>query len=410
MIKSDAIMEIRRNHSKSLDIQSKITDNSNRAKYTLKRKPIGKGSFATVYYATDVNMTEYAIKRISIEKLDQTRIDKFVMELEISSKMEHENIVKCYEIFKTSSDWSIVSEYCNYGTFSDLISELNKLTDYKQKENLGFYYLCQLKNALKYLNVNNIIHRDLKPMNILMTKDKKLDEEVIVKLADFGFARYFNDIYNKTENEDMISTICGSPIYMAPELLIDMKYNLKADLWSFGVIMYELLYGKNPYNCPKNISHLKDLIMKQEIKFPEYYSNNCVDLMKKILQTNPDDRISWIDFFDHSWFRNMPFPPDEKVDDDQIFEFDDDSNDERQEQPIKSLNAFNYIENYVDKNERSNIVNSDREITMMESTGSNIRSSTSDPSVKTYKESYAGSVVKILYDSVGYIFGQGRSI
>lgn len=94
-------------------------------KYKLCKNPIGKGAFSTVYYATDVHMQEYAIKRIIISKLEQSRLSKFLLELDISVKINHENIVKCYEIFKTSIHWYIVSEYCNYGTFVDLITILH---------------------------------------------------------------------------------------------------------------------------------------------------------------------------------------------------------------------------------------------------------------------------------------------
>lgn len=431
--------------SKSLDMkhgllrnnQSKLYNNNHVQKtiYNIKKEPIGKGSFATVYYATGPDMQPYAIKRINVSKLQTNRLNKFLLELDISSQMEHENIVKCHEIFKTEKYWNIVSEYCNHGTFADLIQAIQKIdqTDeklyYKQKEKLGQYYLTQLKNALKYIHENNIIHRDLKPMNILLTRTNDTNDEIVVKLADFGFARFFEPtIGNNTSGfDDMISTICGSPIYMAPELLIDNKYNLKADLWSFGVIMYEFLYGTNPYNFPQNIAHLKTLIETQKIKYDECYSNVAIDLMKKLLQTDPKNRITWEEFFAHEWF-NIP---------------NNQSNEQLDEQceigppmtPIPDLSKlpsnipfFDYLENNLAQTETmiqtaaiihsptmgKRIKSVKSELDMDEFVVVDPDSGTESigidhPQIRTYNETYASSVIKIFTDTIYMLVGQPKS-
>lgn len=423
-----------------------------KVKYTIKKTPdnkdcLGRGSFATVFYATDRLGDEYAIKRIELSTLDPMRYDKFMLELDISVKLTHPNIVKCFEVFKTSSFWYIVTEYCNYGTFADLIKALMK-TDYKTKEHLCQYYLEQFKNALKYLHKNNIVHRDLKPMNILMTKVKTSDGsvEVIVKLADFGFARYFETRQNSSSGyDDMVSTICGTPIYMAPELLINRKYNTKADMWSFGVIMYELLYGTNPYNFPKSLANLSKAMMEQKIIYENVYSKNCINLMKSLLQVNPEDRIEWEDFFDHKWFTSDLEKEDsdseeinesEDDSDEQIFGFDDDIKNSKPPlhktkirhvaETDKSLihpksMTFDYIENYIatPKVDAINIPrgkNTDMplgKITDMSLGKINMREinnkQTKQSKVKTYEETVAGSVINILSSSISYLFGQGRS-
>jgi len=434
----ESIMDNKGPRSKSLDLTASMfghktaDDFDPRLKYKIKKTPIGKGSFSTVFLATDLSDNEYAIKRIELSKLDPARHDKFLLELDISAKINHPNIVKCFEVFKTSSYWYIVNEYCNYGTFSDLAKAVAKLEP-KKKEELCNHYLKQLRDALKYLHKNNIIHRDLKPMNILMTKinTSPSAKEVVVKLADFGFARYFeNKPQNVSGYEDMVSTICGSPIYMAPELLIDMKYNTKADLWSFGVIMYELLYGINPYNYPKTISDLRKVIIEQKIIFNKIYSNSCISLMKKLLQVDPEIRISWNNFFTHKWFERdfemhesdsdsdtdieHDYIKSKDVDVD-IFRLEEDDHAEKpmlsktkifdkSTYPAKSLVA-NCIENYVDTPTKP--ISSAIDIPRPKKSESD--ASSKNKKISTYEETIIGSTVRILSDSIGYLFSQAKS-
>ena len=445
--------------SKSLEIKklklSSCLEHSTGPKthYKLRKEPIGRGSFSTVYYATCPDMHEYAIKRISVAKLQQNRLSKFLLELDISKQMDHDNIVKCHEIFKTSTHWYIVSEYCNYGTFSDLISAI-KNVDVKKKENLVHYYLNQLKNALYYLNINNIIHRDLKPMNILLTRTDKTDNEVIIKLADFGFARFFeHNPANTTGYDDMVATVCGSPIYMAPELLINDKYNIKADLWSFGIIMYELLYGVNPYNFPKSIAHLKELMEKKEIRFDPCYSDKTINLIKSLLQVDPIKRIGWEEFFNHDWFKTIPNeeemmpqidkdPSLEDVADKYDFEFEFEEDIKKVKpcvdhqivsQKQKMPNFINYLEEYLADSKNSAILQSSHsphspygkgcqpsmgkpiksiksELDMSEFVVVDLENGTetidlNHPQIHTYQETYTSSIIKIFTDSIGYIFG-----
>jgi serine/threonine protein kinase len=270
-------------------------------KYKIKtRSPIGEGAFSTVYHAVDKTGAEYAIKCISLKKIENYNIDKFLLELKISTVLKHPNIVKSYEVFKTAKNWYIVTEYCSGGTLLNIMKKLNNLTSqHSDKELICNKYLTQLRHALKYLYKSNIVHRDLKPANILIAGNNN----DILKLADFGFSRYFNSEEGTQETQEfMMTSFCGTPLYMAPELLINKKYNNKADLWSFGVIMYEMLYGTNPYNYPKNLSNLLDLIQTKEITYENVYSDQCLNLLKSLLQTDPKNRIDWKDFFRHQWF------------------------------------------------------------------------------------------------------------
>lgn len=272
-----------------------------RTKYKLRQKPIGKGAFSTVYLGSDNLENLVAIKQIPVSKIQESYIEQFFRELEISMKLDHPNIVKCHEIFRSEKYWYIVNEYCDYGTLRDLNANFGNY-DLKSREIAVKKILIELKNALHYLISNNIIHRDLKPTNILLKTNNQDKNCIMVKLADFGFARHFTNEISNDGYDEMIKTICGSPIYMAPEMLINLQYNMKADLWSFGVIMYELLYRINPFLFPKNMPELRKFIIEQKINYENYFTQNCIDLMKQLLSVNPEERISWQNFFSHQWF------------------------------------------------------------------------------------------------------------
>ena len=380
--------------SKSLDVNN-ITIGDPSLKYKLS-KQIGVGSFSIVYYATDNQMNEFAVKQIPLSKFAKMKLNILTRELNISLQMNHHNIVKAHEIFKTDINWYIVSEYCNFGTLADLKANLDEVSNI-DKEKLCKYYLKQLMKALEYLNKNNIVHRDLKPKNILLTKDRKNNNAVTVKLADFGLARYFDVKPGvMSGNEFMTSTYCGTPLYMAPEILIDSKCNLKADLWSFGVIMYELLYGYAPYDYPKTIPDLQELIKSKSIEFKKIYSKECIDLLQKLLQVDPKARIEWSDFFDHKWFKSKEQQPEIRTDD--VFKFDEDI---ELEDEIQKNMTSDYFNNDVD----SNLSNSSDDFVII--TDSIKLEEICNVPVR--RETYTGSVIKILSDSISYIWGQAKS-
>jgi serine/threonine protein kinase len=165
----------------------------------------------------------------------------------------------------------------------------------------------QLKNALHELHTKNIIHRDLKPDNILFNIE---NEKMVLKLADFGFSRLYDiDQIDAFGNAPLIRTICGTPIYMAPELLLKETYNIKADLWSVGVILYEMMYGFVPFYNATTIKELRNCASKNEIQFGQKikYSDELIDLVKRLLIADSTKRINFIDFFNHDWFNESVF-------------------------------------------------------------------------------------------------------
>jgi serine/threonine protein kinase len=184
-------------------------------------------------------------------------------------------------------------DYYEYGDLS------NFLKKQPLKEKFTRKYMKQLSNGLKYLLNNNILHRDLKPQNILLSKNYD------IKITDFGFATYYT-------KDTIINTLCGSPMYMAPEIITKNGYDYKSDLWSVGIILYEMLHGYTPFNVQNFIELIKE-IKKKNIIIKVVVSEECTDLIYSLCKTNPDERISWNDFFDHKWFDNDEIINDENT-------------------------------------------------------------------------------------------------
>jgi serine/threonine-protein kinase ULK/ATG1 len=246
---------------------------------------LGKGSFSRVYLGKNIiNNEEVAVKIINISKCNQyIDINK---EIEILRELHHENIVKLEDSILKDEQLYIILEYCSLG---DLNKFFNKVAI---KEIYVKHYAKQIIDGLMYLSSKNIMHRDIKPHNIL------LKNIYTIKLTDFGFAKHYN-------NTDMTSTLCGSPIYMAPEIMKLKNYNYKADIWSLGVVLYELLFAEHPFTA-RNHFELVKVIENNEVKFLDYpaISNECKQFITILLNKNPLKRASFNDIVNHQWLKN----------------------------------------------------------------------------------------------------------
>jgi serine/threonine protein kinase len=254
--------------------------------YIINRKRIGKGSFSTIYkgYSTKNNQV-YAIKEIVVDKKQNKSLVK--RELSVLKTLDHPSIVKLHDVIIDTSYNNIyfVLDYYPKGDFS-------KFLDNKPlKEKFCKKYLKQLAEGLEYLLNKDILHRDLKPQNILLTN------EYNIKITDFGFAK-------QIDKNSLINTLCGSPMYMAPEIINKKEYDIKSDLWSVGVILYEMVYGQVPYNVGTFVELIKK-INKGNINYHIkniVVSDSCLELMTSLLTKEPEYRMNWEDFFNHRWF------------------------------------------------------------------------------------------------------------
>ena len=284
--------------------------------YIVDRKRIGKGSFSTIYKCRH-NITNkiYALKEITIDKNKNKKKLSIKREFEIMRKLNHNNIVKIHDVIidtQLNNIYFIMDYYEN----GDLSYFLNKQP---LKEKFTRKYMKQLSNGLKYLLDNNILHRDLKPQNILLSKNYD------IKITDFGFATYYT-------KDTIINTLCGSPMYMAPEIITRNGYDYKSDLWSVGIILYEMLHGYTPFNVQNFIELIKE-IKKKDIQIKVDISEDCRELIYSLCKTNPIERISWNDFFNHRWFDNDEILTDENT----LFNFSFNSS-------LPNINKFNINE------------------------------------------------------------------
>ena len=192
---------------------------------------LGIGSYGRVYLVTNkFNNKKYALKVINKNKLMQIYSDCRLVqnEVEIHSKLNHPNIIRLYNMKETENEIQILLEYAEKGSLFDLIQKTNGLDELK-----AFEYFIQIVNAVYFIHQNNIIHRDIKPENIL------IDENNALKLCDFGWAKELN--VNKR------ATFCGTMEYMAPEIVGSEMYDFSVDIWSLGILLYELIMGHSPF-------------------------------------------------------------------------------------------------------------------------------------------------------------------
>ncbi|KAJ7050177.1 kinase-like protein [Mycena amicta] len=315
---------------------------------------IGKGSFATVYkgYHEEDNRT-VAIKTVLRSKLSPKLFENLQSEIQILKSLSHRHITKLIEIVRTERNIYLIMEYCSGGDLTNYIKTRGKVESLKYAPSPGaalqWYphpksggldeivvrsFLRQLARALKFLRHRHLVHRDIKPQNLLLNPAPP--EELarghpigvpILKVADFGFAR-------SLPNAMMAETLCGSPLYMAPEILRYQKYDAKADLWSVGAVLYEMAVGRPPFRAANHIDLLKKIEQSKGIRFPDedpkalaknpnepppVVPEDIKRLIRMLLKQIPAERADFDQFFGSAALAKSKFPrpePDAGDDDD----------------------------------------------------------------------------------------------
>ena len=252
-------------------------------------KELGVGSFGKVYLVYHkVTKAKYALK--TIDKLDEVNYEEksyFSREIEIMYKLNHPNICKLYSHFEDDNYCYFLLQYIPKGSAYDIIPK-----DGKTQKNVKLVasIMKDLISAIYYLHNMNppIIHRDIKPENIL------LDENSKAYLTDFGWSNYIR-------NNRVRSTICGTPLYLPPEMVAESGHNEKADIWCIGVLLFELITGKVPFDG-NDYTTVKYNIMKLNISWPSDIDPEIKDLISKILKKNPNERLSIEKILSHNFF------------------------------------------------------------------------------------------------------------
>ncbi|EGR29999.1 protein kinase domain protein [Ichthyophthirius multifiliis] len=262
---------------------SKIIDN-----YILK-EIAGSGQYGKVYKSTHLKTEQvYAIKVIKLEKFKSVpQLHQFTLnEIQTLTKINNPNVITFIEMLRSQNNVYLVYEFCDGGTLEDIIKQKKIICE---KEAIHIFQ--QIINAFKCMFRENILHRDLKPSNILLHNG-------VIKVADFGFCKTL------LSASDLTQTMVGSPIYMAPEILKGCNYNIKADIWSMGVVLFEMLFGYCPYE-DKTIAQLINQIDNKQLVIPKHINNISVqleELLMRMLTIDPDRRIEWNTLLNHPLF------------------------------------------------------------------------------------------------------------
>uniref|UniRef100_A0A1B0AW41 polo kinase n=1 Tax=Glossina palpalis gambiensis TaxID=67801 RepID=A0A1B0AW41_9MUSC len=276
---------------KGTEIPEGLYDSS--AGKTYKRMTFfGKGSFAECYEIVDVATNEVYAGKIVSKKLlmKHKQKERMVQEITIHSSVSHPNIIKYHGFFEDNYNIYIVLELCKKRSMMELHKRRKTITEYECR-----YYIYQLIQGVKYLHDNRIIHRDLKLRNLL------LNDMLHVKIGDFGLA-------TRIEYEgERKQTLCGTPNYIAPEILTKKGHSYEVDIWSIGCVMYTLLVGQPPFQT-KTLSDTYLKIKKCDYRVPSHLCKSAADMVVSMLQLNPSHRPT-IDQLLHSEFLTIsPVP------------------------------------------------------------------------------------------------------
>lgn len=265
--------------------KGKVTDS-----YTLGRV-IGSGSYSVVRESVHKKSKQkFAIKCIKRSELSPEDDAAIHSEISILQQMKHSHIMTLKEFFKEPEYYYLVTEFIGGGELFDRIVEK---TFYTEKEARDLVKI--LIDAIKYCHDQNIVHRDLKPENLLLLST---DDDASIKLADFGFAKTVT-----TDHSGLVTT-CGTPGYVAPEILEGASYGKPVDIWSIGVITYILLCGYPPFHDESQPVLFKK-IRKGKYYFDSPYwdnvSTDAKEFISKMLIVDPKDRASAGELLAHKW-------------------------------------------------------------------------------------------------------------
>lgn len=272
-------------------------------------KLLGHGTFAKVYHARNVQTGEgVAIKVIDKEKILKSGLVAHIKrEISILRRVRHPNIVQLFEVMATKTKIYFVMEYVRGGEL------FNKVAKGRLKEESARKYFQQLISAVGFCHARGVFHRDLKPENLL------LDENGDLKVSDFGLSAVSDQILP----DGLFHTFCGTPAYVAPEVLARKGYDgAKVDVWACGVVLFVLMAGYLPFH-DQNIMAMYKKIYRGEFRCPKWFSSDLTRLVTRLLDTNPQTRISIPEIMENRWFKKGFKQIKFYVEDDKLCNIDD---------------------------------------------------------------------------------------
>ncbi|XP_062862448.1 serine/threonine-protein kinase SIK1 [Trichomycterus rosablanca] len=255
-------------------------------------RTLGKGNFAVVKLARHkVTKTQVAIKIIDKTRLNPSNLEKVYREVQIMKLLNHPHIIKLYQVMETKDMLYIVTEYAKNGEMFDYLTSNGRMSEPEARRKFW-----QILTAVDYCHRHHIVHRDLKTENLL------LDADMNIKLADFGFGNFYNA-------GEPLSTWCGSPPYAAPEVFEGKEYEgPQLDIWSLGVVLYVLVCGSLPFDGD-SLPALRQRVTEGRFRIPFFMSEDCENLIRKMLVVDPAKRIGVAQIKQHRWMLADPSAP-----------------------------------------------------------------------------------------------------
>ncbi|RCH79981.1 camp-dependent protein kinase catalytic subunit [Rhizopus stolonifer] len=256
-------------------------------------RTLGTGSFGRVHLIqSKVNSRFYAMKVlkktevIRLKQVEHTNNEKHILE-----SVAHPFLVNMWGTFQDSYNLYMIMDYVPGGELFSVLRRSQRFPDHVAK-----FYAAEVVLAIEYLHGKDTIYRDLKPENLL------LDAQGHIKITDFGFAKYVPDI---------TWTLCGTPDYLAPEIIQSKGYSKAVDWWSLGVLVYEMLAGYPPFYDDDHLK-LYEKILASKVKWPHYFDGNAKDLLKRLLTPDLTKRFGNLkagsdDIKRHPWFTGVDF-------------------------------------------------------------------------------------------------------
>ena len=259
---------------------------------SLEDKSIGKGGFGSDWKVRHkITKQIFAIKVINKESIvKQKMVEQTNREIEIMYKLDHPHIIKLYSHFEDDEDFCLIMQIASKGQLYSVIKRLKRLD-----QRTAAQYMRETISAIKYLHTRTppIIHRDIKPENILLDQDGRC------KLADFGWSNFDDGTKNR-------ETYCGTPEYLAPEMVTKSGHDESVDIWALGVLLFEMLTGRTPFNFTGDRIQLYNNIKSLRIVWTDDFPQLAKDLVGRILRLNPKDRLTLDQIINHQWFRDTP--------------------------------------------------------------------------------------------------------